>query len=121
MQTVGGFVFHGNAERIAFNVMRNQWTEENDRPGCGSDNYENRYRSKADDYFSSQGETGLNDECRMTKAESMSNDEARRVSFRHFFCHSQLRKQKCVNVGQLLNSFIQRGANAVAGTGARPQ
>jgi len=54
------------------------------RPGCGSDNYKSRYRCKAD-YFSSQGENGLDDECRMTKSESLTNDEARSVSFRHFF------------------------------------
>jgi len=28
--------------------MRNQWTEENDRPGCGSDNDKNCNRFGAD-------------------------------------------------------------------------
>ena len=77
----------------------------------------------------------LNDEIRI-------NDESRspkRISFsfllRHsfiipssfvisassFLCHSQLRKQKCVNVGQLFDALVQGGANAVTCTGARPQ
>src|SRR6266480_3891312 len=85
MQTVRGFFFHGNTKRIAFNVMSEQRTEENDHPGHGSDNDNHRNRCKTDDNFPSQGENGPNYECRMTKSESMTNDEARSVSF----CHSR--------------------------------
>jgi hypothetical protein len=43
--------------------MSDQWTEENDRPGRSNDNDKNRNRCKADEYFPSQGENGLSDEC----------------------------------------------------------
>jgi hypothetical protein len=55
MQTVGGFVFHGDPERLTFNVMRNQGTEKNDRPGRSNDNDKNRNRCGADQQFPSQG------------------------------------------------------------------
>jgi hypothetical protein len=45
MQTIGGLIFDGNAKCIAFNVMSDQRTEENDRPGGGSDNDKNRNRN----------------------------------------------------------------------------
>jgi hypothetical protein len=47
MQTAGGFVFHGNAKRVAFYVMRGQGTEKHDRPSHSNDSDENRNRCGA--------------------------------------------------------------------------
>jgi len=63
MQAFRRLIFHRCAKCITFNVMSDQWTEENDRPGRSNDNDKNRNRCKADEYFPSQGENGLSDEC----------------------------------------------------------
>jgi hypothetical protein len=120
MQTVGGFAFHGDAKRIAFNVTRGQGTKKNDRSGHSNDSDKNRNRCGANQQFPSQGS-------KVTKLYRYKVTKTFFVTLLTFkrslglACHSQLRKKKCVNVSQLFDALVQRSADAVTCTGARPQ
>ena len=120
MQAVGRFVLHGNAKGIPFEVMSSYWPEETDRPCRSNDNDNNRKRCSANQQFPSQWS-------KVTKLYRYKVTKPRFVTLLTFnqsfglARHSQLRKKKSVHVGQLFDALIQRSADAVTCTRARPQ
>src|SRR5437870_6095815 len=101
MQAFRRLIFHRYAECVALDVMGEQRTIKDGHTYPSCDQKENRNRRGINQWFPSQRceVTGLNRES-LIRFNVVRNHQSTRLPR-----HSELRKQKSVNVGQLFNSL----------------
>src|SRR5207245_5337897 len=120
MQAFRRLFFHRCPKRVTHDVVCQQRTIKKGHAYSGCDQKKIVTAPRKNEPFPSQG-------CKVTKLHRYKVITKIPCNFFNF-CeslrlarHSQLRKKKCVSVGQLFDALVQRSANAVTCTGARPQ